>query len=94
MNIIVTKSEWHSVERREQATLNIDVLREIYPDSDLEELEQLLQDIADGNEEALEAVVEDDWGNGYLAFDYVDDDWWTMRKGGYEVTYETTIEKE
>ena len=93
IGINVVKSEWHQVERRERAYINIDVLRDIYPDSTEEDLQTVLQQLADGDTEALDTIIEDDWGNGYLEFDWLDeDDWWTMRKGGYDTTYEMTTD--
>lgn len=86
--IKVVKSEWHQVEKVYGLELDIELLEEIYPDLTEDELKEKLVGIEDGTvdldqvmEDAMENDVEIDW-------DYLDqDDWWTDRKGGYEVTY-------
>lgn len=88
MSVTIVKKEWHQVSSEYSFDLTLDVLQEIYSDKNDEELEQLLKDIEDGNVEvedlindAIDNDVEIDWN-------HEDDDWWTHRKGGYEVTYE------
>jgi len=88
MKITVKKHEWHQVDSQYYVTFGIEELQQLYPDTPEEDLLQLLQDIAEGNQERLEEVIEDDWGQGYLEFDHDYDDWWTQRKGGYDITYE------
>lgn len=86
--VSVVKSEWHQVERRYGIEIDADTLAEIYPDLDddgiadrMAELESGNLDVEDVINDALDADVELNWE--YLN----DDDWWTDRKGGYEVTY-------
>lgn len=89
----VVKSEWHSVEKRYGFEIDEDVLNEIYPDATVEEIEQKLKDLVSGDlsideliNDAREEGVDIDWH-------WLDeDDWWTDRKGGYEVTYEVINE--
>ena len=86
--VSVVKSEWHQVEKRYGIEIDADMLTEIYPELDEGEIEAKLADLESGEEDvetiftdALENSVDIDW-------DYLDeDDWWTDRKGGYEVTY-------
>jgi hypothetical protein len=85
----VVKSEWHQVEKRYGIEIDTDTLADIYPDMDEDELDEMLVSIETGNTDiqdvidaAMEQGVDLDW-------DWLDeDDWWTDRKGGYDVTYE------
>lgn len=84
----IVKKEWHQVMREFSYELTIDDLEQIYPDASGDELQQKLEDIKSGEididdltDDAMDADVYFDW-------DHVDDDWWTDRKGGYDVTYE------
>jgi hypothetical protein len=59
----------------------------------VEEVEEIVRQLKDGELEAS-SVIEDAWTNSVdIDWDWLDeDDWWTDRKGGYDVTYE--FEKE
>jgi len=87
--VTVVKSEWHQVEKRYAFDIDEDVLNEIYPDDTVEEIEQKLKDLESGDLD-IEQLVSDAWEEGvYIDWDWMDeDDWWTDRKGGYEVTYQ------
>ena len=88
MSVTIVKKEWHQVSSEFSYVLTLDVLQEIYPDKGDEELEQLLKDIEEGNAD-IEDIVTDAMDNDVeIEWDHVYDDWWTQRKGGYEVTYE------
>jgi len=84
----IVKHEWHQVDSQFLFDLDLDKLEEIYPALSKKELKTLLKEIENG-EFALEELLQDadnegvdiDWDKDY-------DDWWTDRKGGYEVTYE------
>lgn len=85
----IVKSEWHQVEKRYSLDLDTGLLSEIYPDKNDDELEELLESISTG-ETDIDAVIDDAYENN-VDFDWNwldEDDWWTDRKGGYEVTYE------
>ena len=84
----VIKSEWHQVERRYATEIDADVLKEIYPDYEDEDIEALLQSLESG-EASIDDIINDSWDNDVdIDWDWLDeDDWWTDRKGGYEVTY-------
>ena len=84
----VVKSEWHQVEKVYGLELDIELLQEIYPDLTEDELNEKLAGIEDGSVD-LDEVIEDAYENDIdIDWDYLDqDDWWTDRKGGYEVTY-------
>lgn len=86
--VTLVKHEWHQVDAQFAYELDADTLSEIYPDLDEDEIEALLQQIANGEvdleellQEAYDNDVEIQWERQY-------DDWWTDRKGGYEVTFE------
>lgn len=84
----VVKSEWHQVEKRYDYNIDEDLVAEVYPDMDGDEVAARLQEIVDGEYE-LEQFIQDAWDEGVdIDWNYMDeDDWWTDRKGGYEVTY-------
>jgi hypothetical protein len=85
----VVKSEWHSVEKRYDYEFDEILLSEIYPDLSEDEIAQLLQNLESGDA-SIEKIIEDAWENDVeIDWNYMDeDDWWTDRKGGYDVTYE------
>ena len=85
----VVKSEWHQVEKRYDYELDEILLSEIYPDLSEDEIAQLLQNLESGDA-SIEDIIEDAWENDVdIDWNYMDeDDWWTDRKGGYDVTYE------
>jgi FAD/FMN-containing dehydrogenase len=86
--VSVVKSEWHQVEKRYGIEIDADILTEIYPDLDEDEIEAKLAQLESGEEDA-EEVINEAWNNDVdIEWDYLnEDDWWTDRKGGYEVTY-------
>lgn len=88
VQIRVIKSEWHQVEKRYELLITRYELDEIYPESSEEENDQLWQQLIDNDfdfdELRHDAEIQEVW----LDWDWLDeDDWWTDRKGGYEVTY-------
>ena len=86
--VMVVKSEWHQVERRDGIDITLEILEEIYPDLDEDEIAEKLQQIENG-EIDVDEVVNDAWENDVeIEWDRQYDDWWTDRKGGYDVTYE------
>ena len=87
--VTVVKSEWHQVEKRYSIEIDESVISEIYPDKEEEEIDNILSGLEDGTIE-IDEVIEAAYEEGVdLDFDWMDeDDWWTDRKGGYEVTYE------
>ena len=86
--VSVVKSEWHQVEKRYGIKIDADMLTEIYPDKEEEEIEVILKGLEDGTYD-IEDVINEAWDNDVeIEWDYLnEDDWWTDRKGGYEVTY-------
>ena len=85
----VIKSEWHSVEKRYAIDIDENLINEIYQDATVEEIEEIVRQLQEGELEAS-SVIEDAYTNDVtIDWDWLDeDDWWTDRKGGYDVTYE------
>ena len=85
----VIKSEWHQVEKRYAIDIDENLINEIYEDATVEEVEEIVRQLKDGELEAS-SVIEDAFTNDVdIDWDWLDeDDWWTDRKGGYDVTYE------
>jgi len=85
----VIKSEWHQVEKRYAIDIDENLINEIYQDATVEEVEEIVRQLKDGELEAS-SVIEDAYTNDItIDWDWLDeDDWWTDRKGGYDVTYE------
>ena len=83
------KSEWHQVEKRYAIDIDENLINEIYQDATVEEVEEILRQLQEG-EITASSVIEDAYTND-VDFDWEwldEDDWWTDRKGGYDVTYE------
>lgn len=86
--VTLVKHEWHSVDSQFAVELDLDLLGEIYPDKEEEELQVILDGVADGTYD-VEEIVNDAYENDVeIYWERQYDDWWTDRKGGYEVTYE------
>ena len=88
----VIKSEWHQVEKRYAIDIDENLINEIYEDATVEEVEEIVRQLKDGELEAS-TIIEDAYNNDVdLEWDWLDeDDWWTDRKGGYDVTYEVDM---
>jgi hypothetical protein len=86
--VSVVKSEWHQVEKRYGIEIDADMLTEIYPELDEDEIAAKLAALESGEEDA-EEVINEAWNNDVdIDWDHLnEDDWWTDRKGGYDVTY-------
>ena len=84
----VVKSEWHQVEKRYSFEIDESILSEIYPDKDEDEIAELMLQL-ENDEVDLDEIIGDADNEGVdLDWEWMDeDDWWTDRKGGYEVTY-------
>jgi hypothetical protein len=86
--VTIVKHEWHQVDSQFAYELTTDTLAEIYPDLDEEELDKMMADIEMGYKD-VEEVINDAFDNDVeIEWDRQYDDWWTDRKGGYEITYE------
>lgn len=86
--VTIVKHEWHQVDVQYAIEIDDDLLHEIYPDLDEDEIAEKLQQLENG-EIDVEEIVDDAYENDVdLEWDHQYDDMWTMRKGGYDVTYE------
>jgi len=88
--VMVVKSEWHQVEKRLGAEIDHDLFGEIYSDiEDEAEIDLMYLQFEAGQLDVGE-VIDKAWDEDIdIDWDWLDeDDWWTDRKGGYEVTYE------
>jgi hypothetical protein len=84
----VLKKEWHQVTSISTLDVDQDILGEIYPDESEEELTQILENL-DNESMSIDDIIDAARENNVdLAWDHIHDDWWTDRKGGYDITYE------
>lgn len=88
--VSVVKSEWHQVEKRYGIEIDRDLFGEIYSEIEDEAEIDLMYLQFESGELSVDEVIEKAWDEDVdLDWNYLDeDDWWTDRKGGYEVTYE------
>jgi hypothetical protein len=86
--VMIVKSEWHQVEKRYGIDLDESLMAEIYPELDEDEIAEKLSQLESGDLD-VDEILDDAWNNDVsIDWDYLDqDDWWTDRKGGYEVTH-------
>lgn len=86
--VTLVKHEWHQVDSQFALELDESLLSEIYPDLDEDEIADLLKQIENG-EVSVDEIVEAAYDNDVeLDWDRQYDDFWTDRKGGYDITYE------
>jgi len=86
--VTLVKHEWHQVDSQFAIELDEELLSEIYPDLNEDEITEKLAKVESG-EISVDEIVEAAVDNGVdLDWDRAHDDWWTERKGGYEITYE------
>lgn len=85
----IIKHEWHQVDSRSAMEINRVDLDEIWPDLNTGAKDTIWQQILD-NDYDFQELIEDAQSAGiwHLDWDHLDDDWWTHRKGGYDVTFE------
>ena len=84
----VMKHEWHQVDAQYIAEIDEDLLSGIYPDLDEDEIAKKMKDLESG-EITVDEIIDDAWEEGVeIEWDSHYEDWWTSRKGGYEVTYD------
>lgn len=85
----IIKSEWHQVEKRYAIDIDENTIADVYLELTEEECKQRLQEIEDGSFPVEQFIEDAENENVDFYWDWLDeDDWWTDRKGGYDVTYE------
>jgi hypothetical protein len=87
--VTIVKSEWHQVEKRYGIEIDRETFAEIYCDVEDEGELDLMYLQFESGDLSVDEVIEKAWEEGVdLDWDWLDeDDWWTDRKGGYDVTY-------
>lgn len=86
--VTIVKHEWHQVDVQYAIELDESLLSEIYPDMEEEEIANLMQQL-ENEDFDIEDIINDADAEGVeLEWEHQQDDMWTMRKGGYDVTYE------
>jgi hypothetical protein len=86
--VTLVKHEWHQHDRQYAIELDAELLSEIYPDLDEDQIDELLVQIETGYKD-IEEVLNDAMDNDVeIEWDFQYDDCWTDRKGGYDITYE------
>jgi hypothetical protein len=86
--VTLVKHEWHQHDRQYAVELDAELLSEIYPDLDEDQIDELLVQIETGYKD-IEEVLNDAMDNDVeIEWDFQYDDCWTDRKGGYDITYE------
>lgn len=89
---VIVKSEWHQVEKRYRLDFMLEDVMAAY-DVDEGEAQEIYDQIVAGEYDIEQFIEDAEANNIYLDFDWMDeDDWWTDRKGGYDVTYEVIEE--
>jgi len=86
----VIKSEWHQVEKRYGIEIDREVFGQIYSDiEDEAEIDLMFLQFENGQLDP-EEVFQKAWDESVdIDWEWLDeDDWWTDRKGGYDVTFE------
>jgi hypothetical protein len=86
--VTLVKHEWHQVDVQYAIEIDEDILREIYPEMDEDEIAELLVQVETGYMSVEELVNEASANDIELDWEHQYDDMWTMRKGGYDVTHE------
>jgi hypothetical protein len=86
--VTIVKHEWHQVDSQFAFELTEELLAEIYPDLDEDEIAEKLVQVETGDIDVDEIVRDADDTGVCIEWDRQYDDWWTDRKGGYEITYE------
>lgn len=86
----VVKSEWHQIERRYGYDIDRDIFGEIYCDiEDEAEIDLMFLQFENGEIPIEEVLDKADEENVELFWEWLDqDDWYTERKGGFDVTYQ------
>jgi hypothetical protein len=98
MSVKFTRTEWHQVAKEYQYDVDDDILIEEF--GSVERFKEVLshQELAhrgychnavgeEPNEDEQEKFDNLFW-DGIVDYDDVDEDWWTDRKGGYDVTFD------
>lgn len=86
--IRIIKHEWHQVDSQYELILEREELDMIYPDLNSEEQDEIWKQILDGEYDFQELIEDASSQDVWIDWVHHYDDWWTARKGGYDVTYD------
>jgi len=86
--VTLVKHEWHHADVQYAFELDEDILAEVYPDMKKRELKKRLKEIGDGTYDINDFLIDADNEGVDIDWEHQYDDMWTMRKGGYDVTFE------
>jgi hypothetical protein len=86
----IIRSEWHQLERRYSVEVDRRLLKQVYPMYNENQINEMYVSIMSGNTDVKEIM--DDAEGLDIVWAYDGDDLWTDRKGGYDTTYELSVE--
>lgn len=85
--VTIVKSEWHQVEKRYELEITIDDVMAVY-DLEEDEAQDIYNQIVSGDLDVDQFIDDAQENDIWFDWDWMDeDDWWTDRKGGYDITY-------
>jgi len=85
--VTIVKSEWHQVEKRYELEITIDDVMAVY-DLEEDEAQDIYNQIISGDLDIDQFIDDAQENDIWFDWDWMDeDDWWTDRKGGYDITY-------
>ena len=85
--VTLVMSEWHEVERRLVFHVDKALIKQVYPDLTAKEITQVLKKLEAGDKYDVTKFVNDAQSDGELDWEHDYDNWYSMNRGGYQVTY-------
>jgi hypothetical protein len=86
--VTLVMSEWHEVERRLTFSVDKATVKAVYPKLKAKEILEVLKKLEAGNNPEITKFVNNAAANGVeLDWQHDYDNWYSMNKGGYQVTY-------
>jgi hypothetical protein len=86
----IIRSEWHQLERRYSVEVNRRLLKQVYPEYNESQILKLYDSIMSGNTDIKEVMTDAEGLD--IVWDHECDDLWTDRKGGYDITFQLSVE--
>lgn len=86
--VTLVKHEWHSHDRQYAIEVDADLLSQIYPEFDEDEIAEKLEELESGQIDIEDLINDADIEGVDIEWDFQYDDCYSDRKGGYDVTYE------
>ena len=85
--VTLVMSEWHEVERRLVFEVDKAFIKQVYPDLTTKEITKVLKKLEAGDKHDVTKFVNDAQTDGELDWEHDYDNWYSMNRGGYQVTY-------